>query len=180
MKRGYLINKAQCNDIYMQFEAETEQGVIDAYNEVIYSDEYKDNINDYMFDMLKSEKPDWVVDDETFDKWLDEESDDDTALFTHPCYVSAIEGISEGGRLIYNYERMAEFLMEEKEKNGEIPNDADIDDYDAAFFECFEFIDYNVVRTVPYMGDKAPLISHEVYDYEYDSDFGEDENITEI
>lgn len=48
---------------------------------------------------------------------------EDTIVLENPSYITAIIGISEDGRLIYDYEKMIEFLMDdgmeyEKQWNG--------------------------------------------------------------
>lgn len=70
---------------------------------------------------------------------------EDTVLFENPDYLSAITGISDTGRLIYSYEKMVEHLMETDRMNEE---------------DAIEFIDYNTIRALPYMGDNAPIISY--------------------
>lgn len=68
---------------------------------------------------------------------------DDATLFVDPDYISAVIGVSEDGRVVYSYEKMTEHLME----NGGMEIE-----------EAQEFIDYNTVRALPYMGDKRPII----------------------
>lgn len=86
---------------------------------------------------------------ETLKEWLRDNDHEGTALFESPDYLSAIMGITEDGRLIYSYDRMVASLMAE-----------DHIDED----EAIEFIDYNTIRTIPYMGEKAPII---MYDIQY-------------
>lgn len=76
-------------------------------------------------------------------EWLCEKGYEDSILFEDPCYSSAIIGISEDGRVIYSYIKMIDYLVL---NNSMTPEDA------------VDFIDFNVVRSLPYMGDKAPII----------------------
>lgn len=69
---------------------------------------------------------------------------EDTIFFENPSYVDAIIGISDDDRLIYDYDKMVNFLVE---KDG-MEED-----------EAIEFIDYNTLRALPYMGNKAPIVN---------------------
>ena len=63
---------------------------------------------------------------------------ENSIVFENPDYDSAIIGYDENSRrIIYDYEKMVEHLM-----------DADGIEYE----EAIEFIDYNTVRACPYMG----------------------------
>lgn len=81
--------------------------------------------------------------------YLVERGYDDAVVFENPDYISAVVGTSEDGRVIYSYEKMVEHLVNEDE----------MEEIDA-----MEFIDYNTVRALPYMGEKAPIIQYEITD----------------
>ena len=68
---------------------------------------------------------------------------EDVIIFSNPDYASAFIGMTEDGRAAYNYELMIEYLM---------------DEYNWTDNEAVEFIDYNTLRAIPYMGAKAPVI----------------------
>ena len=70
---------------------------------------------------------------------------EDFIVLRNPDFTTAIEGMSEEGRLIYDYDKMVEFLM----------NNDGIDET-----EAIEFIDYNTIRALPYMGEKRPIVMH--------------------
>lgn len=71
----------------------------------------------------------------------------DTAVFSPPIsYSEAVVGITEDERVVYSYDKMVKCLT------------ADGMDYS----EAAEFIDYNTLRTLPYMGDKAPVIMYDI------------------
>lgn len=55
----------------------------------------------------------------------------------------AIIGYTEDERLVYDYDKMVRWLAK-KESWDEV--------------EAIEWIDYNTIRTIPYMGEKAPII----------------------
>lgn len=50
--------------------------------------------------------------------------------------------------MVYSYDKMIDWLVEN-------------DDMDS--IEAQEWIDYNVIRTIPYMGDKKPVIVYTLY-----------------
>lgn len=70
---------------------------------------------------------------------------EDVIVFSNPDYASAFVGISEDNRAVYDYDRMVEFLMSE---------------YDMTDIEAIEFIDFNTIRALPYIGEGAPIIIH--------------------
>ena len=76
-------------------------------------------------------------------EWLSDRDYEDTVVMENPDYLSAIVGISDDGRLIYDYEKMVEHLVA-----------TDGMDYD----EACEFIDFNTIGALPYMGEKRPVI----------------------
>ena len=71
-----------------------------------------------------------------------------TSFFTGDNYATAILGYTEDGNLVYSYDGMVDWLMD---------ND-DMDDISAR-----EWIDYNAIRTIPYMGDKKQIILYSLY-----------------
>lgn len=64
---------------------------------------------------------------------------------TNYSYDDALIGVSEDGRAVYDFERMVDWLMEE---TGMQDNDA------------VEWIEYDTIRALGYMGDKAPIIMY--------------------
>lgn len=60
-------------------------------------------------------------------------------------YDDALIGVSEDGRAIYDFEKMVDWLMKEE---GLSDNDA------------IEWIEYNTIRALPYMGEKAPIVMY--------------------
>ena len=67
----------------------------------------------------------------------------DTVILENPSYETAIIGISDDDRLIYDYDLMAEYLVNNDNMTLE---------------EAYEFVDYNTIRALAYMGYKAPII----------------------
>jgi hypothetical protein len=73
---------------------------------------------------------------------------EESIVFENPNYDSAIIGYDANNyRIIYDYEKMVEHLM-----------DVDGMEYD----EAVEFIDYNTIRAIPYIGSNAPIILNRI------------------
>ena len=70
---------------------------------------------------------------------------EDVLYLVNYSYDDALIGVSEDGRAIYDYEKMITWLMNE-EGWSEI--------------ETVEWIEYNTMRAIPYMGEKAPIIMY--------------------
>ncbi len=75
--------------------------------------------------------------------FLIDRGEEQSAFFTNPDFIDAILGISEDGRLVYSYSKMVESLM--------LKNIMSYED-------AVEFIDYNTIRSLPYMGEKSPIV----------------------
>ena len=73
------------------------------------------------------------------------------ALFEPEHYDEGIIGITENGNVIYSYELLAESLMLH-------------DDW--SYEDAIEWLDYNTIRTIPYMGEFQPIILMEFPDCE--------------
>ena len=68
-------------------------------------------------------------------------------IFSDYSYDSALIGVSEDGRAIYDYELMIEWLVQ----NEGFSHD-----------DAVEWIEYNTIRALPYAGDRAPIIMHRI------------------
>jgi hypothetical protein len=66
-------------------------------------------------------------------------------FFVNYSYDDALIGVSDDGRAIYDYEKMIEWLMDEENWSDE---------------EAVEWIDYNTLRALPYLGEGAPIIMY--------------------
>ena len=71
-----------------------------------------------------------------------------TAYFKGDSFDTAILGYTEDGKLVYSYDKMIEWLTENDDLSPE---------------ESQEWIDYNTIRTIPYMGEKSPIIVYILY-----------------
>lgn len=74
---------------------------------------------------------------------------EDVKYLVNYSYDDALIGVSHDGRAIYDYEKMIEWLMDEEYWTDE---------------QAIEWIEYNTIRALPYMGDDGPII---MYPLEY-------------
>ena len=81
----------------------------------------------------------------TAEEKLLNEGYEDIIIFSGDSYDDALIGVSDDGRAIYDYDLMVEWLMVND-------NMTDVD--------AMEWIDYNTIRSIPYVGDKAPIVMH--------------------
>lgn len=72
---------------------------------------------------------------------------EDLIVFEDPDYDAAIIGVSHDDRVIYDYGKMLACLMEEDHMTME---------------EAAEFIDYNTIRSIPYVGARAPIVMYNI------------------
>ena len=72
---------------------------------------------------------------------------EDTVYLSNYSYDDALVGVSEDGRAIYDYYKMVDWLMKE-EGWSEI--------------DAIEWVEYNTMRAIPYMGPKAPIIMYPI------------------
>ena len=77
-----------------------------------------------------------------------ERLDDGALVFDNPAYDNSIIGQTFDGRAIYDIDSMAEELASDDEISVE---------------EAMDFIDYNAIRSLPYAGEKAPVVVHVEY-----------------
>lgn len=78
---------------------------------------------------------------------------DQAIVFDNPDYDNAIIGITTDGKVVYDYSKMIESLMEQDKMT---------------YLEAVEFIDYNTIRAIPYAGEYAPIIMEKL-DFNSDS-----------
>lgn len=70
-------------------------------------------------------------------------------VFDNPEFDKAIVGVTTDNRVVYNYRAMAEYFAS--------VNKCDV-------VEAMEFIDFNTIRALPYMGGYAPVIMFDIED----------------
>ena len=67
--------------------------------------------------------------------------------FVNYSYDDALIGITEDNVAVYDYDKMVKWLVE---KEGFTEEDA------------VEWVDYNTIRSLPYMGEKPPIIMYPI------------------
>ena len=77
------------------------------------------------------------------ENYLSEQGAVEAVFFTEPYYFEAIIGLSQDSRLVYSYPRMVDSLM--------------INDQ-MTFEDAVDFVNYNTLRSLPHMGNHAPII----------------------
>ena len=79
----------------------------------------------------------------------DQGIEEEVLILDNHAYDKSIIGITPDGRLIYDFEKMIQEFME----------DEDCDET-----EAIEWLEYNTMRALPYMGERAPIIITESRD----------------
>lgn len=77
-------------------------------------------------------------------EYLEAQGHSETIFFENPSYVKAITGITDSEQLIYDYDLMIAAAMEEEGWTCD---------------ESIEWIEYNTLRAIPYMGSNHPIVS---------------------
>ena len=86
--------------------------------------------------------------DEKFRKALDAMVEDqgieeEVLILDDHAYDKSIIGLTEDGRLVYDFDKMVK----------EFAEDEQCDELDA-----IEWLEYNTLRALPYMGERAPIV----------------------
>ena len=69
--------------------------------------------------------------------------DEEAIVFDNPSFDNAIIAVDQDGRAVYDYDLMVEELMRDEEWTME---------------DAIEWIEYNTLRAIPYVGDMAPIV----------------------
>ena len=67
----------------------------------------------------------------------------DSIVFDNSSYDNSIVGVTLDGRVIYDYDLMIEEYM---------------NDNDCSYEDAIDWIEYNTIRSLSYVGSKAPVI----------------------
>ena len=78
---------------------------------------------------------------------LRDELPEDAIVFDNMSYDGSIIGITTDGRVVYDYDKMVEELMQDEEWSYE---------------DAVEWIDYNTIRALPYAGENGPIIMYSI------------------
>lgn len=87
------------------------------------------------------------VDEYTRSSWevLLDNGYEDVVIFQNYSYDDALIGVSEDGRAIYDYDAMVEWLIQTESFTE---------------WQAVDWIDYNTIRALPYIGPDAPIIMY--------------------
>ena len=80
-------------------------------------------------------------------EWLVGEGYENAVVLECPSYRNAVIGVSEEGRVIYSERIIIEDMM--------------IDE-GMTYEEALDYFSYNLLRSLPYMGEMAPVIMHDI------------------
>ena len=72
---------------------------------------------------------------------------EDVKILSNYSYDDALVGITEDGRAVYDYYKMVKWLMKEE---------------DWTELEAIEWVEYNTLRAIPYMGSDAPIVMYPI------------------
>lgn len=75
---------------------------------------------------------------------------EELVIFENPDYDDAIIGVSHDDRVIYDYDKMLQYLVD---KEGMTIEDA------------ADFISYDTIRSLSYRGEDAPIVMFSIEDY---------------
>lgn len=81
----------------------------------------------------------------TVEEKLWENGYEDVLIFKNYSYDDALIGVSEDNRAIYDFEKMVQWLIHTEKCTTE---------------EAIEWIEYNTIRALSYMGENAPIVMY--------------------
>ena len=70
---------------------------------------------------------------------------EDVVILKNYSYDDALIGITEDNRAVYDFDKMVQWLIHTENFTQE---------------EAIEWIEYNTIRALPYMGDSSPIIMY--------------------
>lgn len=73
-------------------------------------------------------------------------------------YPAIVEYDAKAGRFVYDYDLLVQAFAD------------DFKDSEDPYTDAVEWVDYNVVRSLPYYGDRAPVILYKNEDGEYEKE----------
>lgn len=85
--------------------------------------------------------------DEELEELLLDNNLEGSSYFTNPNFASAIVGSTEDGNIVYSYDEMITSMATDDRISVE---------------EAQEWIDYNTLRTIPYMPNPKPIIIYDL------------------
>lgn len=85
----------------------------------------------------------------TVEERLKENGYEDVKYLTNFSYDTALIGVTDDNRAVYDFDKMIEWLVETQNFTDE---------------EAIEWIEYNTIRALPYYGENAPIITYPLMD----------------
>ena len=85
----------------------------------------------------------------TAEEKLRESGYEDITVLSNFSYDSALIGVSQDNRAVYDYDKMVQWI---------------VDTQGWTEMEAMEWIDYNTIRALPYMGEGAPIVVFGFYE----------------
>lgn len=82
-------------------------------------------------------------------EYLCDNGHEDAIVFENPDFCDAFIGVTPDGQAVYDFDKMVESLSQEDDMSED---------------DAIEFIEYNTIRALPYMGPMAPVIMHPVHE----------------
>lgn len=76
---------------------------------------------------------------------------EDIIILKNYSYEDALIGVTEDNRAVYDFNKMVEWLMKIE---------------GCTQMEAIEWIEYNTIRSLPYIGEKSPIIMYPLLDWE--------------
>lgn len=80
-------------------------------------------------------------------EWLVDQGHEGAVVLESPSYRNAVVGVSEDGRVIYSERIILEDMVVDEGMEYE---------------DALDTFSYNLLRSLPYMGDMAPIIQHDI------------------
>lgn len=74
---------------------------------------------------------------------------EDVKYLTNFSYDTALIGVTDDNRAVYDFDKMVDWLVDTQNFTGE---------------EAIEWIECNTIRALPYMGKEAPIIMYPLVD----------------
>lgn len=87
--------------------------------------------------------PEQILEDNGY--YIKDLQEEGTIILRNPDFTSAIVGVSEDYRIIYDYNKMLDFLVETE---------------DMSYEDAADFVSYDTIRTINYITGNRPIIMY--------------------
>lgn len=95
---------------------------------------------------------------------------EESLFYDNEYYDNSIIGVDVNNKIVYEFDRMVEEYV-----NDNFPDitPEDTEEYENAFNDAIEWIEYNTIRATPYAGPFAPVV------IQYNPEYGEENKYSE-